>query len=140
VLRIVKPKGNSQIGKFAGAQNLRRDLIRHLRVTWTAKLADLVGKRRPDATLKTRAPRAGRPPAMAKYVSRRIDLRGRHRGKIVKARILKNGVIKVGSREYTSPSLAARAACNTKQAVNGWMFWTYERAPGDWVRLAELRR
>ena len=33
-----------------------------------------------------------------------------------------------------------RAASITKYPVNGWWFWKYERAPGDWVRLLELRK
>jgi hypothetical protein len=39
---------------------------------------------------------------------------------------------------YTSPSAAALAA--TEYPVDGWSFWKYERAPGDWVRLDELRK
>jgi type I restriction enzyme R subunit len=41
---------------------------------------------------------------------------------------------------FNSPSLAGRAAIGGKRAVNGWLFWSYERAPGDWVRLDELRK
>jgi hypothetical protein len=39
---------------------------------------------------------------------------------------------------YASPSAAGEAA--TRCPVDGWSFWKYERAPGDWVRLDELRR
>jgi hypothetical protein len=28
----------------------------------------------------------------------------------------------------------------TKYTVDGWGFWKYERAPGDRVRLSELRK
>jgi len=28
----------------------------------------------------------------------------------------------------------------TGRAMNGWTCWTYERAPGDWVKLDELRK
>lgn len=28
----------------------------------------------------------------------------------------------------------------TKREMNGWQTWTYERAPGDWVLLKELRK
>ena len=27
-----------------------------------------------------------------------------------------------------------------RKTGNGWTFWRYERAPGDWVLLDELRR
>lgn len=64
----------------------------------------------------------------------------RQKGKIVKARVLRNGVVSVGGARFNSPSLAALTACPGRRAINGWEFWTYERGPGDWVRLHELRR
>lgn len=39
---------------------------------------------------------------------------------------------------FTSPSLAAQAI--VKGPMNGWQSWTYERAPGEWVKLNELRK
>lgn len=41
---------------------------------------------------------------------------------------------------FNSPSLAAYAAIGRKRPMNGWTFWTYERAPGDRVPLNELRK
>jgi hypothetical protein len=38
---------------------------------------------------------------------------------------------------YGSPSAAASAI--GKRAINGWSFWHYERGPGDWVPIDELR-
>ncbi len=32
-----------------------------------------------------------------------------------------------------------RGAAVIKRPCNGWTFWTYQRAPGDWVRLDTLR-
>jgi hypothetical protein len=37
------------------------------------------------------------------------------------------------------PSLVAATACK-RQTCNGWTFWKYERAPGDWVPLDNLRK
>jgi Restriction Enzyme Adenine Methylase Associated len=47
--------------------------------------------------------------------------------------------VRLDGKEYTSPSLAAAAACKRK-TCNGWTFWQYERAPGDWVPLNALRK
>jgi hypothetical protein len=41
-------------------------------------------------------------------------------------------------KDYNSPSLAGAAV--VKRSCNGWTFWKYERAPGDWVLLDVLRR
>jgi hypothetical protein len=37
------------------------------------------------------------------------------------------------------PSLVGASACK-RRSCNGWTFWQYERAPGDWVLLNELRK
>jgi hypothetical protein len=55
-----------------------------------------------------------------------------------RAHVVKSGSIRFGRKKYNSPSLAASAVTGRPQ--NGWFFWHFERAPGDWVRLRELRR
>lgn len=39
---------------------------------------------------------------------------------------------------YNSPSIAAAAAVK-RVSCNGWTFWRYKRAPGDWVPIDALR-
>ena len=78
-------------------------------------------------------------PVLAKYISGPIKLRAKFKGKLIKATARKDGVVRYGGKTYTSPSLAAAKACN-RPNCNGWSFWTYERAPGDWIPLNELRR
>lgn len=138
VLRIVRPSGNRQIGKFARAQNLRREFSRMVRLDARDRLDMLLGRERADQRTTT-AIAAGRRPVLARYVSTSMRLRGTAKGKTVKARVRRDGKIVFKQRPYTSPSLAAKAALPHRIAVNGWNFWKYERAPGDWVRLAELR-
>ena len=70
-------------------------------------------------------------PVMANYVSRPTGLQATYRGKIVKARIRRNGLIRCNLKDYQSPSIAGTAV--VKRAWNGWRSWKYGRAPGDWV-------
>jgi hypothetical protein len=65
-------------------------------------------------------------------------IRGKYKGKWLKARVRRNGVICFGGKLYTSPSLAGQAA-RKGMRCNGWKFWTYEQSPGDWVALENLR-
>ena len=51
----------------------------------------------------------------------------------------RDGSINFRGKVYSSPSLAGAAACK-RRTCNGWTFWQYERAPGDWVALNELRK
>ena len=67
-----------------------------------------------------------------------LRLRGRSQGKTFQASVRDDGSIRLGGKVYISPSAAAEAA--TQYPVDGWLFWKYERAPGDWVPLDELRK
>lgn len=139
VLRIVRPAGNRQGGKFAKAQNLRREFARRVKQDAVIHLSELLGvetirlaRTKPNST-KHKA-------VLAKYIAGPLPLRARVTGKPLKARVLRNGSISFSGKRFQSPSAAARAALPHRRAVNGWSFWSYERAPGDWVKLRELRK
>lgn len=139
-LRIVKPAGNRQIGKFAQAENLRPKLARVIRSNERERLRDLLGM---TSRLKGLAGKKSVDPSigaavLSGYINGAMRLRGLHKGKVLKARVWRNGSIRFAGKFYNSPSLAAAAAVRRK-TCNGWKFWKYERAPGDWVKLAELR-
>lgn len=139
VLRIVRPTGNRQGGKFAKAQNLRREFTRRVKQDAAAHLSELLGVEpgRKAAVARTRSSSKA---ALAAYVTRPLRLRARYKGQTLKAGVLSNGTISFSGKRYQSPSMAACAALPHRRAINGWHFWTYERAPGDWVRLKELRK
>jgi hypothetical protein len=145
LLRIANPPGNKVRGKFVRSQDLRplvKDAYRRLR---DEEEEDIFGpggrQRKPERRVARtpRVPKAQRVP-LAQYVEHvKKRLRARHKGKILKARVRRDGRIRFGGTIYNSPSRAAAAACG-RRARNGWTFWTYERAPGDWVLLDELRK
>lgn len=144
VIRIAQPRGNKQRGKFARSENLTPTLRRRLREQQRADWYRLIG-RELDLLEDAESPRRrgarrrrdGRA-VLAGYVAKAMTLRGKHKKVVYKARVCKNGTIRVGKKVMNSPSLAAQAVVG--RAVNGWTFWKYERAPGQWVRLKELRR
>ncbi len=68
-----------------------------------------------------------------------IRLRATFKDERLRASVLKNGLIKFKGKQYSTPSGAGKAA-RGGVPVDGWYFWTYERAPGDWVVLDKIRR
>jgi hypothetical protein len=139
ILRTVKPSGNHQSGKFIKSENLRGKLSRDLRARQRQEINWVIGrstspipKHRRQKVVQKGAP------TLSAYINRSTKLRATFQGKLVRARVRRNGVIRYQTKDYTSPSQAASAV--VKRAANGWTFWKYERAPGDWVRLNELRR
>lgn len=139
VLRIVRPEGNRQKGKLPGSDNLRhqldRDIRAHQREERLMIFNENVG---PDDAKVDR--KSGRRPVLATLIDRPTRLRANYKGKVLKARVRRDGRIIIGNKVFTSPSLAGKAARGTKAAVNGWLFWKYERTPGNWVLLDDLRQ
>ena len=141
ILRTVKPSGNKQKGKFSKSEDLRRRFRRDIKRSVLAEVEGLFGdshpvRRRPEPTpVET----DGRKPMLKEYISGSMKLSAKFKGKTVKAHVRRDGTVRFAGKLYTSPSLAAAAACH-RPTCNGWSFWHYERAPGDWVKLDTLRK
>lgn len=142
VVRIASPRGNKQEGKFAKADNLRKQLGQAIRQQQRNELEELMGgqKRKTPVKPTPTAPksRKGRRPVLSEYISTSFKLKAKFKNKTVTARVAQNGTIRFAGKTYLSPSLAGKAVCNRN--CNGWTFWSYERAPGDWVHLNQLRK
>jgi hypothetical protein len=140
ILRIVKPPGNKQKGKFANSEDLRRRFKRDWYTKMRLQLNDLLGKQ-PKVVFrkKTEAKTDGRKPVLADYPSAPKTLRAHYQGKTFWAYVRKTGVIWFDGKHFTSPSQAGQWAVK-RPTCNGWTFWQYQRAPGDWVYLDHLRK
>jgi predicted GIY-YIG superfamily endonuclease len=139
LLRIVRPAGNKQIGKFVRCESLNKKLARDIKTIDREKIAAIFGvKRRAIAGRDS----ADERPVLAPYVHqiRRNRLRARYKGKLIRARVRQDGSITVRGatgRKFNSPSMAAIHVLH--RSANGWDFWQYERSPGEWVHLTRLR-
>lgn len=139
ILRIVKPLGNKQMGKFPQSEDLRRRLARAMHEYQREELRALIGNKSRPIDRDEDEVVDGRRPALSAYIKGPLKLRARFKGKLLRARVRRDGRIRFGGTLYDSPSVAGAAACQRK-SCNGWKFWEYERARGDWVLLDELRR
>ena len=150
VLRIIDRKGNRKLGKFGNAEDLRRKFRRDFKIAQNIELEQIFCSEvisNGGAEKKSKKPKKGRELILASF-DRRFHMRFRYRGKLYIAHVRRDGSItfakesaeanRLRGRVFTSPSSAARAV--TKREMNGWAVWTYERAPGDWVILDELRK
>ncbi len=143
MLRILNPEGNSMGGRFVRSQNLATQFSKEIRSNQRDRLYDLMGKQRRSSkqeklSLKKLQEGNGKQPPLAKYIRGSMKLRAKHLGKSYRGSIRKDGRVRYDGAVYESPSAAAAAAVG-RGSYNGWQFWRYERAPGDWVRLSKLR-
>ncbi len=139
VLRISKPIGNKVKGKFKRSENLRRLFAKDIRKGQKEEFNRLLGREMTKLVLDGKVSK-GRKAVLAKYLQKRIKIRAKYKGKVYKALVRRDGMIRFNGRKFYSPSVAAKPIVAKGTAINGWYFWEYERAPGDWVRLNELRR
>jgi hypothetical protein len=134
LLRIAQPPGNKVNGRFHKCQNLQRTFARDIRTEQREQLDEIFG-RTPAGDPRAHEQRG---PVLANYELPHPTLRATHTGRVFKARVRADGSIRFQQRTFNSPSLAAGTAVGRPK--NGWTFWHFERAPGDWVRLDELRQ
>ena len=136
ILHVVKPKpeGNDKTGKFARSEHLLGRLAKDIRQQNRQKLDHIVGKTEDKICVVL----PGRMPPLLPYVKKVFRLRARSRGQTFRGSVRDDGTVLLQGKIYRTPTAAAVAVA--KYPVNGWWFWKFERAPGDWVRLTELPR
>ena len=140
LLRIIAPPGNRVAGKFAKSDDLRREFRRQIKQQQQSELEWLfTGKKEPGRKQKRAIDTVvKRVPPLASYVRQRLKIRFRYKGTRHSATVRSDGTIRLNGKVFNSPSQAAAAI--THRAMNGWTTWSYERAPGDWVLLDEMRK
>jgi hypothetical protein len=138
IIRIASPKENRNQGRFIQSDDLKSLFRKRVRQSQERELDDLVGDRSRRPAIVEMRTIDGKNPILAPYVNKRFEIRYRYKSKIHRATVRKNGEIFYNGKKYRSPSGAGAAVAG--RAVDGWYTWKYERAPGDWVRLHELRK
>jgi len=140
LLRVIKPKpkGNKKRGKFAKSENLLRRFAKEIKALQRDELYSIVGREAAEETTReSKAHLLGAPP-LAKFITGPLRLRATLKGTTFHARVRRDGSIRFRGKTYRSPSAAGGAAC--RRSCDGWFFWKFERAPGDWVCLDEVRK
>jgi hypothetical protein len=141
LLRIVKPKGNTQSGRLTRSQNLMKTLRKEIAQRQRDELDVLTGKKAKVTRKKSARQVALRnkdsQTALGPYVKRAFWIRRTYKGTTYKARVRQDGWIWYNGYHYPTPTMLAREICG--RHVNGWRFWQFQRAPGQWVDLDALR-
>jgi len=152
ILRITKPKGNLQKGKFNNADDLRRFLKNDFSKAQSIereKMFCQISAKKINVEITKNEKDKHHKPTLAPFIkNKRFHIRMRFKDKLYIAHVRRDGTImfaaesaeadRLQRKTFYSPSLAAVAISG--RAMNGWTWWTYERAPGDWVKLNELRK
>lgn len=137
VLRIMRPKGNRTGGRLAKSENLLPSLRASIRVRQREELGEITGRRPRRKASKRQPRRIADPGALAGVLPKGTALRSEYKGKIYRAVVRADGWVRHSGHAYRSPGLVASEIVGRR--VNGWSFWKYQRAPGDWVSIRSAR-
>jgi len=149
LIRIARPQGNRQRGTLQNAQSLRERIMKRARAAEEARLQAMFGDESPRIRPRRSAP--ARPVRRRRQVSSihgrlslaglldadRTPLRAEYKGQTYAAIALADGRIRFRGRFFDSPSGAGTAA--TGGPIDGWHFWKYRPAGGEWTPLDHLR-
>ena len=150
VLRIASPKGNVIAGKFKKSENLLPIIRRRIREIQREERMDIIGKepREKIAEPKSGVKKHKDSGVMEPFISKRIHIRYKYKGKLYIAHLRKDGWISFDTRsagskrlkggKYKSPSAAASAVAG--HPMSGWRFWKFKNEKGEWVPLTNLRK
>jgi hypothetical protein len=133
-----KPPGNKVKGKFRNSENLKRRLKKDIKAVQHLELLELIGQEVEEELTRPRKVGNRRQPTLGPHIRKAFRIRARYKGRVYKARVRRDGSVSYNGTTYNSPSAAAIAV--RKRSTDGWYFWKYERAPGDWIKLNELRK
>ncbi len=76
--------------------------------------------------------------ALDGLVRKKTALYRTYKGKEYRALLTPKGKIKLNGKVFATPTAAAMTIVD-RGAVNGWNFWYYRNADGEWARLSDLR-
>jgi len=139
LIRIARPRGNKSKTRFPRSQDLRRVFRRQVKEGQRAELEALFVLPQRGSAHRARARATDKKtPPLARYHRGRLRIRMTYKGRVHRAAVRADGWIRFRGKLFRSPSLAASAV--TERPMNGWLWWKYERAPGEWILIDQLRR
>ncbi|MGA2623830.1 MAG: GIY-YIG nuclease family protein [Bacteroidota bacterium] len=147
VIRIAEPKGNLTRGKFGASTNLQKELKQAMHARSDRQIENILSGQRRGKKVQRRTSRrrstlkAGkgkRTPSLQGLLSEGSRLRVVYKKQDFDATLDATGRIIFEGKIFNSPSSAGSAIIG--KPIDGWHFWKYENAQGQWVKIDELRK
>lgn len=136
VIRVANPKGNTKKYRTDKGTSLLKQLQASVKERQQEEFDTMFGNAR--ISPKRTAGNDKHSFALDGLVQKKTALYRTYKGKEYRALLTRRGKIKFNGRIFDTPTAAAMTIVNRK-AVNGWTFWYYKNAEGEWARLSDLR-
>jgi len=143
IMRVANPAGNTATGRLPRAENFKADLLKRIKEKQEHQLYALIGarvhgrKKKGIRGRKTVDKKYTGHPTLSPYIKSGFRIRGEYKGQTYRAIVNRSGSIRYNGQLYNSPSMAGKAARGRN--TNGWTFWKFKNAEGEWITLDQLR-
>jgi hypothetical protein len=140
LVRIANPEGNRKVPKGRTDGQMRKKLKGLVKQKYRTMVEEMFGEK-----IKTK--RIVTPGAKAAATHRKLKglvqcnktLYRTYKGKDYKATLTPSGTIRIGGKNFASPTAAAQAVTK-KISGSGWDFWFIKNKDGVWVRLSDYAK
>jgi len=136
IIRVANPKGNAKKYKTDKGTSLLKQLQalvkQRQQVEFNIMFSTTIDKR--EQTPRTDKHQF----ALHGLVQKKTALYRTYKGKEYRALLTPRGKIKFNGKIYETPTAAAMSIVS-RTSVNGWTFWYFKNAEGEWARLSDLR-
>jgi hypothetical protein len=140
LVRIANPEGNRKVPKGRTDGQMRKKLKGLVKQKYRTIVEEMFGEKIKTKRIVTPGAKAASTHRKLKgLVQCKKTLYRTYKGKDYKATITPTGTIKVGDKNFASPTAAAEAVAHRK-GINGWTFWYIKNKDGEWVRLSDYVR
>ena len=136
IIRVANPKGNTKKYRTDKGTSLLKQLQVLVKQRQQDEYNTMFNKTDEKRTRPVAADKNSF--ALDGLVRKKTALFRTYKGKEYRALLTPKGKIKFNGKIYATPTAAAMKIVN-RSAVNGWVFWYFKNADGEWTRLSELR-
>ena len=136
IIRVANPKGNGKKYRADKKSSLLKLLQASVKQRQQEEFNTMFGR---TATNRARSENGDKQAfALDGLVRKKTALYRTYKGKEYRALLTSRGKIKLSGKIFATPTAAAMSIVD-RGSVNGWNFWYYKNAEGEWARLSDLR-
>jgi arsenate reductase-like glutaredoxin family protein len=137
LVRIANPKGNRNVPKGKSSSIMLKKLQAMVKQKQKEEFERMFGSNK-LRNQKLKKFTVKHQKTLDGLVSKRTPLYRTYKGKEYKAILTSKGIIRIGNKNFNSPTAAAKAIVD-RSTVNGWTWWYIKDSSGEWVRLSEYK-
>ena len=140
LIRIANPKGNRAVPEGKATHTMLDKLKLLIKKKQKREFEEMFRKNRKESKV-TKHVSFRNKRTLRGLVSKPTTLFKTYKGREYKAILEPNGVIRLGNKNFATPTAAAKTIIRRPTGtVDGWRFWYLKDSNGEWLRLSDYKK